>query len=136
MPCLDPCNIALHFMYMGKFMMTDTVNDEQNLTNPSSVKEKKTNCILAVKALISFSYRVEAAADFSLSDWCLDCFPSMYVSQAKYRVNDHSSNYRKQMHYNNIPMQFNVILHGYVVVVLLLNVHGQQLRSCWDGQLT
>ena len=23
-----------------------------------------------------------------------------------------------------------------VVVVLLLNVHGQQLRSCWDGQLT
>ena len=25
---------------------------------------------------------------------------------------------------------------GYVVVVLLLNVHGQQLRSCWDGQLT
>ena len=21
-------------------------------------------------------------------------------------------------------------------VVLLLNVHGQQLRSCWDGQLT
>ena len=25
---------------------------------------------------------------------------------------------------------------GVVVVVLLLNVHGQQLRSCWDGQLT
>ena len=24
----------------------------------------------------------------------------------------------------------------FVVVVLLLNVHGQQLRSCWDGQLT
>ena len=21
-------------------------------------------------------------------------------------------------------------------VVMLLNVHGQQLRSCWDGQLT
>ena len=23
-----------------------------------------------------------------------------------------------------------------VLCVLLLNVHGQQLRSCWDGQLT
>ena len=23
-----------------------------------------------------------------------------------------------------------------VVVLLLLNAHGQQLRSCWDGQLT
>ena len=28
------------------------------------------------------------------------------------------------------------LLYVVVVVVLLLNVHGQQLRSCWDGQLT
>ena len=35
--------------------------------------------------------------------------------------------------YVKIPAAVHVVL---CCVVLLLNVHGQQLRSCWDGQLT
>ena len=34
------------------------------------------------------------------------------------------------------PVLPNTIFTWDVVVVLLFNIHGQQLRSCWDGQLT